>query len=398
MFKLNWLALVILLLFSPVIALAYGLLMLFGRAHRFKGTFPRTHRWFIHTLPTDQARCSDGSPYSIYLKRGTVNKLVVYFSGGGLAWDAYTAARPTTLRTMLFGGEGYYFGRVMTYLEIINGGILAPWDPRNPFNDWNCVFIPYATGDCHVGDNDYSYTDARGRQRVLHHHGARNVDAALDAALPIFGCPDEVLVAGESAGAIGCVAQAPNVARRLGCGHLTVYSDSGQMYTPRWPQILRENWRVEQPLAACVADGNLLLHWFRWLNREMDGRVTLLQSCSSHDGTLAAYESKLNGGDFTYDARELADFNARLCRVFSTLAGELPNYRFYLSEQGRNPRDGSTLHTAARYPWYYSRNAEGISVASWLDDAVNRGSLYHVGQGLLHGSRLPVQRSDADVR
>ncbi|MCE5260119.1 MAG: pectinacetylesterase family protein [Chloroflexi bacterium] len=391
MLKFNFLAALLLIIFSPLLLLAYGLLRLFARTHEYKGSFPRTHRWYVIKLPADAARCSDGSPYSIYVKKGTTNKLIVYFSGGGLAWDEYTAARPQNLFSAVFGGDSYYFPVVNVNLEFINGGILAPGDPSNPFNDWNCVFIPYATGDCHVGDNEFPYHDRKGRKHILYHHGAKNVQAALAAVKPIFGSPEQLIVAGESAGAIGCVAQAQRVAEYLGCPRVAVYSDSGVIYTPKWQTILRDVWKVESSLADCVTDGNLLIDWFRLLYQRMGDKVVYLQYSSSHDGTLSAYQSKMNDGVFCYDGRDLTEFHQHLQETVTTLAREIPTYRFFMSELGKKRSDGSTFHTAVRYPWYYSKNAQGISLAAWLNDAVNAGNLYNVGESLLADSAGDIQ-------
>ncbi|MHB9033479.1 MAG: pectin acetylesterase-family hydrolase [Anaerolineae bacterium] len=381
--RTSYIALILLILFSPLVALAYGLLLLFGRTHRYRGEFRRPRTWYSLTLPREAARCSEDSPYSIYLKKGTTNKLIVFFSGGGLAWDAYSAARPQTLATILFGSEGFYFPNVKIYLEFINGGLLAPNNPRNPFNDWNCVLIPYATADCHVGRAEFPYRDRHGRERLLHHHGVKNADAALAVAQAVFGNPEEILVAGESAGGLGCVAQAPHVAEYFCCTKVTVYSDSGQMYSPKWPAIVRDVWSAGDDLADCVTDGNLLLSWFRYCHARLGDGVTYLMSCSSHDGTLTAYENMLNHQRFTYDQDSLTEFHQHLTETITALAREIPRFRFLVSEQGKNKADGSTLHTAARYPWYYSRTAEGPSLASWLNDAVQAGNLYNVGTHLL---------------
>ena len=38
--------------------------------------------------------CMNGSPYEFFVKRGTVNKLLMYYQGGGACWDALTCSVP----------------------------------------------------------------------------------------------------------------------------------------------------------------------------------------------------------------------------------------------------------------------------------------------------------------
>src|SRR5688572_10752123 len=52
--------------------------------------------------------CSDGAPYDIFVQRGDSNNLMIYFAGGGAAWDAESASAPLTMVTP----NGYYMPRV----------------------------------------------------------------------------------------------------------------------------------------------------------------------------------------------------------------------------------------------------------------------------------------------
>src|SRR5262249_12759079 len=39
--------------------------------------------------------CMNGTPYNFFVKRGSVNKLLMYYQGGGACWDALTCGLPT---------------------------------------------------------------------------------------------------------------------------------------------------------------------------------------------------------------------------------------------------------------------------------------------------------------
>jgi hypothetical protein len=60
---------------------------------------PSADVWY--RLPIEEGMSGDGSEYHIYLKLGTTNHLCVFLSGGGVAWNEYTAARPVTGGAML---------------------------------------------------------------------------------------------------------------------------------------------------------------------------------------------------------------------------------------------------------------------------------------------------------
>src|SRR5262249_37076815 len=40
-------------------------------------------------------KCVNGSPYKFFARRGTVNKLVMYYQGGGACWEQTTCSLPT---------------------------------------------------------------------------------------------------------------------------------------------------------------------------------------------------------------------------------------------------------------------------------------------------------------
>ena len=58
------------------------------------GTEMALDTWYRKLLP--EGLCGDGSPYHIYLRKGVSDHLCIFLSGGGIAWNPYTAARPVT--------------------------------------------------------------------------------------------------------------------------------------------------------------------------------------------------------------------------------------------------------------------------------------------------------------
>jgi len=100
--------------------------------------------------PGGDTICSLGTPYAYYVRPGTVNRLAVYFQGGGACWNDFTCSNPDM-----------YFDNAVDESdnpENWTGGIGDLDNPDNPFKDWFVVFIPYCTADVHWGNNTQTYT------------------------------------------------------------------------------------------------------------------------------------------------------------------------------------------------------------------------------------------------
>jgi hypothetical protein len=355
----------------------------------FNGRFEKTHTWYKFLLPIKKACCSEGSRFPVYLKKGNSNNLIVMFSGGGISWNEVTAANPTTLITLFLRNSGFYFPKVGIVEEITKGGILKAQDVKNPFNDWNIISVPYSTGDFHIGNNDYPYTDERGKQRILHHCGAHNVATVLEATNGLFAQPDKLLICGESAGGFGCIAQAENIIWSYPeCSQITVFSDSAGGSFRHWKEIVRDVWKADRELWECIQSPYLNLDWFTLLYRKFGNRIKYLNSCSYHDGTLTSYQKAMKNGKkkTAVDPDGLAEFYTGLIESQKNLLQEIPGFRCYISDWNENKKTGATAHCALGNKLFHKKNSTGNSLADCLDDAVNQAKLYNVGLDLLEKS------------
>jgi len=172
--------------------------------------------------------CSDGSPYHFFVKRGSVNKLVMYYQGGGACWDQITCGVAKTFDQTVIPNGTCHGGTNNNQLcdtladcpdqsggTSCNPGFDNPnqtmtgfgdlTNPDNPFKDWNIVFVAYCTGDIHFGDNHKNY----GGGTNIWHFGWHNARVAEKFAREHFVNPDEVFVTGSSAGAYGAFFNAP---------------------------------------------------------------------------------------------------------------------------------------------------------------------------------------------
>ena len=123
---------------------------------------PETHQWY--RVPVAGGKTADGSEYHIYIRKGTTDHLCVFLSGGGIAWNSYTADRPVTGGRVLAWQPNYYWNNLRPFTQVFNIGVGITDNSarRNPFRDWNFIVITYATGDMHPGRNNLRFSNEAG--------------------------------------------------------------------------------------------------------------------------------------------------------------------------------------------------------------------------------------------
>jgi hypothetical protein len=116
------------------------------------------------------------------------------------------------------------------------GGILDFADERNPFADYSVVYVPYCTGDVHIGTTTTKYAPGL----TVHHKGYVNGTAALEHLAATFPGATEVVVIGESAGSVAAPLYGGLVSDRLPGARITVLAHGSGSYpdAPRFNELL----------------------------------------------------------------------------------------------------------------------------------------------------------------
>ena len=152
--------------------------------------------------PGGDTRCAHNTDYAYYVKPGTINKLLLYFEGGGGCWDAASCAVGSSFYDADVGGDEDPSRR---------GGVFELSHPDNPFREYTAVYIPACNGDVHWGNTVQEYASPDGgddgRTLTIYHRGFVNAAAALDWAYSNVSNPDSVFVTGCSAGSSYTFAQ-----------------------------------------------------------------------------------------------------------------------------------------------------------------------------------------------
>lgn len=184
--------------------------------------------------------CGNGSQYKFYVWDSPASDdLVLYFEGGGACWTyggctgesgLLGAANPNGIV------DDYMSGIAQEYVSpIVNGA-----DPGLPLRSryelptagWDVVYMPYCTGDVHVGNSVVQYDDPSGVNPpvVWHHNGYANTVAALDYVADEFPDIGKLLVSGFSAGGTASTAQYRAARTMLNAEQGYLIADSGPLF------------------------------------------------------------------------------------------------------------------------------------------------------------------------
>jgi len=158
-------------------------------------------------------QCGNGSQYRFYLyDNPNSTNLLVLFEGGGACWDYATCSGQAGIL-----GAAHPNGIPNNYIQefqpkyvspLVNGADpgIPPFRPKTNIatNGWDMVYMPYCTGDVHVGNAVRTYTDPTGANPPItwRHVGYNNTVTAMNYVKTRFPTIGKLLVTGFSAGGV----------------------------------------------------------------------------------------------------------------------------------------------------------------------------------------------------
>jgi hypothetical protein len=205
---------------------------------------PRDRAWHYQEVPG--AVCANGTPLGIALNLDpSSDRLVLYLQGGGGCWSATTCV---LLQTAAHIGDTLDEATVLGEAETAGGFVLDRDDPDNPFRDQSFVYVPYCTGDVHVGDASTTYRTPR-TTRTIEHRGAANIERILARLAATFPALHRLTMIGISAGGYGVAVNAFRGRMAFPDARVDVLDDSGlpiDANPDQWAEML-ESWRPPLP-------------------------------------------------------------------------------------------------------------------------------------------------------
>ncbi|MCU0658350.1 MAG: pectinacetylesterase family protein [Polyangiaceae bacterium] len=295
--------------------------------------------------------CARGTPFAFYVQRGTSNKVIVEFSGGGACWDALTCGI----------GDALFSDEVIQPTESDLRGFYDHSNPKHPMRDWTHVFIPYCTGDIHWGDSDTTY--GTGEKAVtINHKGAINSKVVLDWVYANFEAPEKAFVTGCSAGSYGSILWSAHLKEHYkGKGtKLYQFGDSGAgVITDDFFKLSFPSWRPQQ-------------HFPGWLGVDFE---QLDRLSSLYNTITKAYpQDRFAQFNYRYDDTQVFFFTAMggkdkdgwnegMRASLKEIREGSPNFRYFLPE-GKE-------HCTLPYDRFYTDKVGDRLLVDWLDDYVN---------------------------
>jgi hypothetical protein len=317
--------------------------------------------------PIPGGGAADTATFQFWAKRGTLNKLVVFFEGGGACWDARTClgVTPTGPASPTFVPYGVY----QDPRNVGNGpnqfnGLFDLQNPRNPFKDWNFVYIPYCTGDIHAGSavQLISLPTPAGPVPIpIHHRGHDNFMAVLKFMRENFAKPgpQQIFVTGASAGGYGAMLNMPWIEDAFRGAQMNVLADASQgITTPEWDAVRDSVWNftiapwVVTGESTPVSTARIFQRTFGYYPNVSFGQYT-----TDWDTTqILFYDLMLD--PLAPTPGVCTDWNNRM-RTDLTVYQGWHNFRSYSAF--------GTDHTIVRSAKFYSEaSAAGISFVDWV--------------------------------
>ena len=330
----------------------------------------------------------NGTAYHGGVRIGTnPEKLIVYLNGGGLAYDAYSAARPQNLFYAPGDGNEHYFINDAEWMGdyFLMDGLNADRED-NPFRDGSLIHLSYTTGDFHCGGGDLPYTALDGTQDVLPQHGYHNAMTLIQTAKQWAGTPKELLIMGSSGGGFGASVLADDIIRQFPSAQkITCVIDSSLLLAD-WPRIARDVWKAPAHVQERLVSDNFTVDNLAALHRSYGDRLNYMFISSIRDALLSEAQSGLDGTHMTVNRGSGEKYARDLKKMCAQLTEAVPGIGLYLFESpvGDPHYDqyGLTAHCVLDKRLMFELKSDGQTAAEWIADGMS-GNITNRGMALL---------------
>ncbi len=287
-------------------------------------------------------RCSQDTPYSFFYRRGTVNKLLMYYQGGGACWNGISCWALPTCKLEANSGDNP---------DLVGTGFADGTEILNIFKDWHVVFTSYCTCDVHWGENDAFY----GSGQTTFHRGRVNAQLTEKFAREHFPNPDAVFVTGSSAGAYGAIMNSTFLMEEVyPAAPFSVLGDAGVgAITKRWLDTNIGNWGLENNfpdfipgLALPVEDLSAVDLWAYTANNYPQHRFAHYTSAydGGNGGQTSFFHVMKEGNNVTEWPKwweHQCEWTDCMREVVTDISSRAPNFRHYVSAGSRHTMYGS---------------------------------------------------------
>jgi hypothetical protein len=326
------------------------------------------------------AYCRDGSPAGLFYKySATSTNYFVFLEGGGACFDDFFCPLNPQNVDEKVDGESILQAALLNF----GGAAEVPQtphldgmfkdDPRNPVADWNGVYVPYCSGDVYGGTRESAPVPrwpAGGEQRFT---GYENVSLMASRVVATFRDAEKALLTGSSAGGVGSLVNAGQLADTLAAHTNTrgfIVSDSGPVFDdPYLETCIQKEWRELWGLQAAFPPdcegcfnqdgGGIVRGLGRYLFEKYDGDHQVV------GGLISSYDDEIMTMFFS---KGLDGCNGSLLYPAGRYRAGLENFRDEIVDPSRFATYfmAGSFHMHLMEPRFYEENGVGMSIADWL--------------------------------
>lgn len=338
--------------------------------------------------------------FRFYFKQGKSKNLLVFFNGGGACWD-YATCVASLAPSEVPGARPSYNPSIHTANSPEDtGGIFDDNNQENPFKDWSKVFIPYCSGDIHVGTGEEMYSDVdspvtglAGPSILVKHHGFDNFLAVREWLKTDFTAANKkvkkLFVTGSSAGGYGATLNFPYLQSAFPKSQAFMLADGSQaIVTDGFIQdafSFGNTWNIEQALAPIFLD-TLGAYSSDEFNSQIYGLITtayphsrFAQYTTANDLVQVQFLKIMDQLDkenynpdtwllqLPQDGAYFAEWNFRMESSVDAIAETTDNYQYYIG--------AGTVHTILTdafatelipHPFYDEKSADNLRFTKWI--------------------------------
>lgn len=352
--------------------------------------------------PTGQAQIPN--QFHFFYKQGDSDKLLIFFNGGGACWNDATC-----IKSLVIGERSAYNPTVhQANAPMGAGGVFDDSNDRNPFKDWSKVFIPYCTGDIHIGsktviypDTDGVLTGSPGALVPVKHHGFDNAMAVVDWVKKRFSRREsslkKLVVSGSSAGGYGATLNFPIIQDTFPGTNAVLMSDASMAVVTQGfldtVFVAGGNWNLENTLYKRVFGEAALGSYDAYtFNDVLLDRLTkaypkdrFAQDTKAFDvvqvsflkimrmtdaGSNDPLEWGLNPADPS-DAALFGEWNFRMETSLNNLSASTRNYQHYIGPGYIHTLMTDAFATPEEPHPFYGDSAQGVYFSEWVNRLVN---------------------------
>lgn len=325
---------------------------------------------------TLRPQCQDSSAFTFFAKRGTENKLLVYYVGGGACWNSLTCGAQTCTQNINFSLAGQS--------DLFGSGFGDLSNPDNPFRNWHIVVVPYCSCDVHWGDAAVDYpAQLIFPEKHVEHRGYDNARLVEKWIREHFLTPTDLFVTGSSAGAYGASLHGIFLSDAYPTASVNVLADAGNgVITQQFLDENFRNWGVKKNLpnvrgivgvplsdlsipkvveAAAAAYPNT--NWANYTTAFDGGRggQTGFFNVMLHPDDLSVWGQWWNASCQFNDI-----MRQQVMEAADETQAENDNYRYYIASGSR--------HTGFSVDRVYDDTTGGVpTLVSWVDAMIDDG-------------------------